>query len=193
MCKFTPSQFEVFIKIKNQLNKFSRYHNYILYGKSGTGKTFLMKEISKELNGVYIDFEQDFGTFFLKEHDYKVVDESIVLKFIKEYIDKNYSDRVILIDCTNSIFNSLYEKERVKNFVDSYLRRTYKNKYIISLSELYLENTLIELYKNKFFKLNYSKNDNEFLSEKLHVPLVISENFKNGHYFNLVKHQGEGS
>ena len=110
----------------------------------------------------------------------------ILLRYIETQVDNKNSNQTIIIDNLNSILNSILEKNRVNNLIGGFLRRKYRNKYILVIPEEYLENQDLEVY-DRVFKLNYNEEDNRFLSDVNRVTEVVSKDYKNGHYYVLSK------
>jgi len=185
MFKLTPSQSIVYEKIISEISKFSRIQNYLLAGASGNGKTYLLREISKEMDSEYINFENEFGFDFFQKYDYRVIDENIFLKYISENIDFKYNNKFVIIDELNGVLSPIYQLRRITKLISSYMIRAYRNKYLISINDLYLTNSDLSKYENKVFTLNYTEEDNKFISQTRCISTVVSENYKNAHYFRF--------
>ncbi len=186
MSKLTPSQSILYEKIISETSKFARIQNYLLVGSSGNGKTHLLRYISKHIDSEYINFENEFGIDFFQKYDYRVIDENIFLKYISENIDFKYNNKLIMIDELNGVLSSIYQQRRIINLISGYMTRAYRNKYLISINGLYLSDIdLMSSYENKIFALNYTEEDNKFISQARHISSVVSENYKNAHYFRF--------
>lgn len=186
MDSLTPSQVKLYTELEVKLDEHAMYRNYILTGISGSGKSYILKKLSQDKNYKYIEFEEDFGKDFFVNNDYRVTDEMILLRYIETQVDNKNSNQTIIIDNLNSILNSILEKNRVNNLIGGFLRRKYRNKYILVIPEEYLENQDLEVY-DRVFKLNYNEEDNRFLSDVNRVTEVVSKDYKNGHYYVLSK------
>ena len=186
MDNFTPSQHKLYIDIENEIEEYTMYKNYILRGVSGSGKSYLLRKLAEDKGYKYIKFEECLGKNFFKNNDYRVIDEMILLKYIEIQIDNQNMNETIIIDNLNSIFNSIKEKNRIINLISGFLRRKYRNKYILVMSDLYIQDENLKKY-NRIFNLEYTAEDNEFLWSKNNVTEISSSQYKNGHYYMLSK------
>lgn len=184
--RLTPSQKLLYEEIDQRFQKGDMYKNYIVSGISGSGKSFLSKKLAESLNFKVINFEDEFGKDFFQKNDYKVIDETIFLNYIEKKIDRFNLDETIILDNFNSIINSIKEQGRVNNLLKAYLVRRYMNRYILVITSNYISDfNKFKEESDKIFDLNWSEEDNSFMSIKFGIADSVSREYKNGHYYTL--------
>lgn len=180
-------------KIKNG-EEFYRKNNFVLLGAAGTGKTTILKKLSKKNEFTYINFSKDHFKKFLTDNNLSIryLTSNDFFKFIEN--EFGFSSSLIILDSIDPIIISLYnngEKKIVQFFDNLFEQETYGG-VLLSITKYETINFDLIFKKSKLrekniFRLKSDDKLNSHLGDIYKLPTYRINNFKNNHYFRLYR------
>lgn len=159
----TESQKKTLDLMKKKLSSIDLRPNYVLTGKSGVGKSWLGRWITKDIGGIYISFVQEYSGDFLKEIDYLDMDGIDFLNYLKKVVLRDIKNSLVVIDSFEFILNQIFARSKIRNFYRSFRRFIFNNNVVLIVPEIYFEEGLLD--EDMVFKLDFTERDGSILAE----------------------------
>ena len=179
-----PSQREYLNKILELEDKNYRRENIILFGSSQTGKTELVRYLSKENKKyTYKNFTKEYLENFVSNKRLKTIEFPDLQQFLrKTFIENEKNNEIVILDEIDSVISIITENDKQKLLVlyKQFLTMDQSIKYIFITSSFdqSIVEKLIARFNERVLIMPFCKEDKEF---------IVKTYFNNINLFELEK------
>lgn len=182
--KLMPSQREYLNKILELEDKNYRRENIILFGGSQTGKTELVRCLSKENKKyIYKNFTKEYLENFVSNKRLQTIEFPDLQQFLrKTFIESEKNNKIVILDEIDSVISIITENDKQKLLVlyKQFLTMDQSIKYIFitSIFDQNIIEKLIARFNERVLIMPFCKKDKEF---------IVKTYFNNINLFELEK------
>ncbi len=182
--KLMPSQREYLNKILELEDKNYRRENIILFGGSQTGKTELVRYLSKENKKyTYKNFTKEYLKKFVSNKRLQTIEFPDLQQFLrKTFIESEKNNKIVILDEIDSVISIITENDKQKLLVlyKQFLTMDQSIKYIFitSIFDQNIIEKLIARFNERVLIMPFCKKDKEF---------IVKTYFNNINLFELEK------
>ncbi|ODS38771.1 MAG: hypothetical protein A7315_03150 [Candidatus Altiarchaeales archaeon WOR_SM1_79] len=183
--ELTPSQEEGIKEIEKKVNRPTGRSIFILNGKAGSGKTFLIKDYIDQKGGEYYNISKNHLKELFKYEHTKIT--PIEFREFIEKIDEKHSNTFIVLDECNPIFLSFQENKLLDSFLTICGRHSSSKNNIILLIISDVFNTS-RYDKDRIIGLKFNENDAKVINRNCdrmyegedNIYEIINKKLENG-------------
>ena len=182
--KLMPSQREYLNKILELEDKNYRRENIILFGGSQTGKTELVRYLSKKNKKyTYKNFSKEYLENFVSNKRLQTIEFPDLQQFLrKTFIENEKNNEIVILDEIDSVISIITENDKQKLLVlyKQFLTMDQSIKYIFitSIFDQRIVEKLIARFNERVLTMPFCKEDKEF---------IVKTYFNNINLFELEK------